>query len=261
MREFTRVMWASDRARAVWEPRVQAIQRAWANVELESVRAGVRQVALVFDKPDLDWSNTGSDPVDPATPGRYVVCDNRRRDSYEALLAFHEAWHARDDRRVGELLGFPGCCRAFFDGVWNVDQKRDTTPSMRSVPAPAPEANILGRWLGVRLVPHLPCAFDCAETVAFARRLAPLWPREPLEWAQEMLSWPVRYSALHGVAIITWPVVRVVTNTDYTAHARDIALDGLRYPAEGPRGLVHPFQPPRRRPLALVRPSAEGACI
>lgn len=259
MREFTRVMWTSDRARAVWAPRVQAIQRAWAQVEIDSVREGLRPAALVFESGGVDWTGTARVPV---APGRSAVVKDGAGGAAVAG-AFLEAWARRADVAVGQLLGFPACCVAFFDRVWNEASQRDTTLAMVRTPAPAPEANILGRWLGVRLVPHLPCAFDCRETIAGARRLAPLWPAPELEWAAEILSWPVHYSALHGVAIVTWPVVRVVTSTDYTPGRHDIELAGTSYPAEAPRGLAHPFQPPRRAVLQLRRLGRQEApaCI
>ena len=44
--DFTRVSWVSDSARHVWEPRIQRIGAAWAELEWRSVAAGVRRCAL-----------------------------------------------------------------------------------------------------------------------------------------------------------------------------------------------------------------------
>ena len=45
--DFTRHSWVGERARIVWEPRIQRICEAWADVEWLSVSEGVRQCALV----------------------------------------------------------------------------------------------------------------------------------------------------------------------------------------------------------------------
>jgi hypothetical protein len=233
-REFTRVAWASEVARAVWEPRVQAISKAWLDVEIESVKKMIRPCALVFGKP----ADLGGLTAIEVVPGRFAV--GRSIDAQ--CLA--DAYAAGNDQRIGGLLGFPACCRQFFDHVWNVEKKRDTTLAMGGhghIHGPL-GANILGRWLGVRCVPHLPCRWDCEHTCEFAALLDPLWPSLVREWRDEILSWPIKYSALHGVAIITMPVVRVVTDTDYTPAEQTIKREGFLYPTEAPSGLGFPFK-------------------
>jgi hypothetical protein len=87
-----------------------------------------------------------------------------------------------------------------------------------------PLANILGRWLGVRAVAHLPCRFDCPESVAFAQRLLEIGTNngygEEVSWITEILSWPAEWSALHGIAEVKWPIVKLSTRTDATSHKR-----------------------------------------
>jgi hypothetical protein len=247
--EFTRIAWASAAARAVWEPRVTAISNAWLDVEVAAVRAGFRSAALVFGEARATASGL---PTTRVAPDRFAVGP--------AAADLAAAYAARDDQEVGRLLGFPPCCIDFFDRVWNGDGKRDTTLAMEGPGVYAPTgANILGRWLGVRLVSHLPCGFGCEASQVFADRFAPLWPTRELAWAREILSWPVEYSALHGVAIITFPVLKVVTSTDYTATTQIVRREGTCYPAEAPTGLVFPFRRTRAAaavPLSLIRPNA-----
>lgn len=241
-REFTRVAWASAAAREVWEPRVQAVQAAWLRVEVESVKRMIRPCALVFGKPEDLGGLTAIEVVE----GRFAV--GRSRDAN----ALASAYALGDDPAIGQLLGFPDCCQAFFDRLWNVDKKRDTTLSMGGhAHVRGPErANILGRWLGVRCVPHLPCRWDCEHTVDLALRLEPCWPRQELAWCHEMLNWATEYSALHGVAIVTMPVLKVVTDTDYTPREVRFQRDGA-CPPETPRGLKFPFNRPADRVISL----------
>ena len=45
--EWTRHTWASDEARDVWRPRFQRIVSAWSDIEILSVKDGVREAALI----------------------------------------------------------------------------------------------------------------------------------------------------------------------------------------------------------------------
>ena len=84
-----------------------------------------------------------------------------------------------------------------------------------------PEANILWRWMGARAVPHLPCRFDCEPTVALAQQCLAVGRAAgfdtEMDWLLEILRWPVEWSALHGIAEIRTPVLKVSTRTDATA--------------------------------------------
>jgi len=250
MREFTRVVWDSDAARTVWAPRVAAIQTAWAAAEVRTVAEGVRPAALVFDSPGLA-EQLHDEHLRRVTlaPSRFVIAR-----ATETATAFVDAWRRRDDCTVGQLLGFPDCCIAFFDQVWNLEQRRDPTLAMAHRHPTPLGSNILGRWLGVRLVPHLPCAFGCPATEAHAGLFRAFLPRDCAEWAQEILAWPVQYSALHGIAEIVFPVVKTITNTDYTAQRRVIRLAGTSYPDEAPSGLSFPFVRPSFVPLTSLAP-------
>src|SRR5262245_23530154 len=146
--DFTRVAWVSDRARDVWQPRLGRISRAWAEIEWRAVLAGVRRWALAMVGPEEvlaqggGWAGGGLNalPVEmagvsgqpysatgvPYTPGapfafRFVV--GRPTD----VVAFKSAWDDADQERIGNLLGYPSCCREFFRTVWVDDAMVDTT--------------------------------------------------------------------------------------------------------------------------------------
>jgi hypothetical protein len=178
------------------------------------------------------------------------------------VAALKRAIDAGDDETMGRLLGFPDCCIAAFRATWVDDHCVDTTWAMAvrtvapqgrviDVPAATPfHTNILWRWMGVRAVPHLPCSFTCASTVAFASRLLSLGRElgygDEMAWIEEILNWPVAWSALHGIAEIKTPVLKASTRTDATAHEFLVRKPGDRLPAEAARGLVFPFRSPER---------------
>lgn len=141
--DFTRVMWASEQHRAVWGARLQRIATAWGEMERWSVVDGVRPSALQMVAPEdltrvaawaarhgivalpvarliaaTEYSSTAA-PPGPTDPWAYRVAFCRPDVADE--------WQGADDAKVGELLGFPDCCRAFFDRVWTKGGLVDTT--------------------------------------------------------------------------------------------------------------------------------------
>jgi SAM-dependent methyltransferase len=65
-----------------------------------------------------------------------------------------------------------------------------------------------------------------------------------MEWLEEILNWPASWSALHGIAQVKTPVLKVSTRTDATAHEFVVRRAGRRMPAEAAAGLVFPFRSP-----------------
>ena len=261
--DFTRIVWASERHREVWGARLQRIGNAWGEMERWSVVDGVRPSALQMVAPEglpgvaawaarhgivavplarivssPDYSSTAT-PAGPSDPWVYRVAICRPEIAHD--------WPGADDAKVGELLGFPSCCREFFDRVWVKGGLVDTTwpmfESTGSAQGP-PEANILLRWLNVRLVPHLPCSTSCEASAELGRAMAELGLRhgfaEEVAWIREMLDWPVEWSALHGIAEILYPVAKVSTMTEATAGKLVVRREGVA-PPDAARGTVFPF--------------------
>lgn len=216
-REWTRgPQWSSEAARRAWESPLARAAAAWRELELISVPA-VRPSALVdvaaADLPaavaDAIRAGLRATPISAASGGGLRV-------------AFHAPgletdWAAAwgDDGRIGELLGFPACCRAHFERMWAAG-RRDTVLTQERPDGPA-EANTWLRQLGVRLVPHLPCSSDCHASaelggqIAAAGRAAGLG--EEVDALLTVLRLPVRYSAASGVAIAETPLFRFMTGT------------------------------------------------
>lgn len=290
--DFSRLAWTSDAAREIWEPRVTGVVSAWLEIEWRAVVAGVRRCAIATLSPENfvtlgpRWAELGltavplelvgvSGQIYSATPTpvragepfamRFVV--GRPADA----AAFHAAFVGGDDETIGDLLGYPPCCREFFRATWVDDAMVDTTwPMARGrsgardphdeitevdVDGPA-YSNILWRWMGVRAVPHLPCSFACSATVEFALRLVEVGRHagfaQEMEWLDEILAWPAEWSALHGIAEIKTPVLRVSTRTDATATKYVVRRRGDRFPAEGARGLSFSYETPVKLRLSAT---------
>ncbi len=270
--EFTRHSWVSDAAGQVWEPRLKRIVHAWLELEWRSVGAGLRRCGVTLvSAVDLvdragDWARHGLSGVpleicgqSPgfAEPVVYRVAVG----AAESVRAFRDAWDGGDDQEMGRLLGYPACCVEFSRSVSEEEGLTDTTWPMAVATlmpqegtrclevAGPPETNLLWRWMGVRAVPHLPCRFDCAATVEVGRTFVAAGRDagfgEEMHWLLEILSWPVEWSALHGIAEIKTPVLKVSACTDATATKYTVRRHGVAYPAEGAQGLKFPYRMPR----------------
>ena len=278
--DFCRLSWASDEAQRVWGGRIQSIVAAWNELEWISVHEGVRECCFVFATPleFIDRGNCWAAHGLNALPlemqgiprGGYSSTAVSWKDGQpfqfrfvvgrpESVVQFREAALEGDDQAMGKLLGYPKCCREFFKGFWVDRGLVDTTWPMamntkgasvreRCIDANAmpPQSNILWRWMGIRAVSHLPCSFDCQPTINLANDLIALGREsgfaEEMGWLMEILQWPIEWSALHGIAEIKTPVLRVSARTDASAHKYIVRLYAESYPQEGAVGLQFPFQ-------------------
>ncbi len=125
-----------------------------------------------------------------------------------------------------------------------------------------PEANTLWRRLGICAVPHMPCSFTCSPTSELGRQFLDVG-REAgyateVNWLEEILSWPWQWSALHGIAELKTPILRMITHTDATGRKYTVRRKGDGYPAESGHGLSFPYVATRSPLLTLSRGFRQG---
>lgn len=268
--EWTKKSWTSQAARDEWESRITSVGQAFDNIESESVKYGIRDAFRTTVSPE----NLPSFTISMAKQGLNVIPTGRNGRSQETYSASFtpindNGWDYtvlvtnRDikdlpeefnDIAMGQLLGYPECCIEFFQKQWNEEHYIDTTwPMIKNnqsdvavVKDKKLYCNILLRWIGVRGVSHLPCSFDCDSTQELGKQYMELGQKlgyeEEVNYINEMLSWPVEWSALHGIAEIKTPIMKVSTNTDATGDKYTIRLHGDKYPDKGANGLVFPYQ-------------------
>lgn len=279
--EWTRFAWTSPSARDLWQPRLHRISSIWGAAERASVGVA-REACLQTISPEglidlsrkavetglelliLDRNDAGSvysnapTPLLPGRPWTYRVALVTR----SSAPLFLNAWKNSDDDRLGHLLGYPPCCRAFFRTIWKEQGWRDTTwpmipsPPSYTVSVKGPvECNILLRWLGVRWVPHLPCSFTCEASTRFGQQFRELVPYMESNWMDSLLDSPVEWSTWHGIAEIKTPILKISAKSEATAERLCVQRDGPRYPEGGAQGLVFPFRR-TAKPLPLHFPSS-----
>jgi uncharacterized protein len=276
--DFKRVAWIDDRTRAVWEPRLRRIAAAWTEIEWLSVPAGLRACAIVSLAPGLfvqrarAWMAAGLGALPLSIHGSGAVAGEPSRgaavppkiESFRVavaapddLAALTRAVDDCDGAALSRLLGVPSCCSAqrrrwtedgTLDPTWSIasgSRLRDRADYCLDVDGPW-QTNILWRWLGICALPHLPCRLDCEDSRGIAERLLELGREagyeEEMRWLRELLSSPVEWSALHGIAIVSTPILKIVARTDATERKWTVRRHGDAYPAEGATGLCFPYR-------------------
>lgn len=306
--EWTRTIWTSQAARLTWEPRIQRVGALTAELELRTVAEGVRRAAWIFVGPDELPART----VELAARGLAIhpILRSGILGAYASQgLRYQEGqpWHYRalvvrdgghefvdlgshfitgNNEAIGEALGYPTCCRKFFERVWvrekwldttwpmasgddgertvawdESNEQRETVKTLRFDVSDRWPANILGRWAGVRAVPWLPCSFTCTGTVgtwiegweSLAREI----DAQALEWLETLLCASWRWSALHGIAEIETSIFKVSTRTDTCDETHVVEYAGAELEA-GTTGTRFPFQVPKDPQLTKSRSFAAG---
>jgi uncharacterized protein len=169
-----------------------------------------------------------------------------------------------------QVLGYPSECRSFasrvYDGmglrdpIWPMAlatlsaSREDGSASLR-IPC-APHSNFLLAAIGLAPTPFQPTSFDCPHAAAFFDKLL-VFGRDrgfavEMEWLAEILSWPVQWSALHGIAETKTPVVKISSDTDATADKLTLTYLGSAEVAMAAQGLGFPYQTVRRRGVKVV---------
>jgi uncharacterized protein len=268
--EFTRSVWVSDRAAAEWEDKIKRIAATWRRLEWRTVVKGVRKSALMLlSASELESLRSALGQVNMGVSVLQIL--KHRHPSADdgivfrvavgtpkALKSFRVAWVKRNHDAIGELLGYPRCCRSAFESEYLRSGHQDSTwqaaggcgkPDGEShaleVKGP-PQVNALLAKIGVRLIPHVPCSFACEESLRLARRFQRVADtaeeEESIEMALEMLTWPMAWSAVNGIAEIKTPIMKVNYGTDRVPQRRSIQYLGERYPEAAASGLQFPFR-------------------
>ena len=268
--EFTRSIWVSDRAASEWEDKIKRIAATWRRLEWRTVVKGVRKSALMWlSASELESLRSALGQVNMGVSVLQVLKHRHPNaddgivfrvavGTPKALKSFRSAWVKKDHDAIGELLGYPRCCRAAFDSEYLQLGHQDSTwqsaggcgksdgeSHALEVKGP-PQVNALLAKIGVRLIPHLPCSFSCEESLRLAQQFQRVADtaeeKESIETALEMLTWPMAWSAVNGIAEIKTPIMKVNYGTDRVPQRRSVQYLGERYPEAAASGLQFPFR-------------------
>ena len=266
-KQFVRLSWADAEAEAVWGARIREVCACITELEWRSILEGVRVCALTSVDPNelhalrlklTPYGLTVAPLEKIAKEDCYISSIRNARDgepfNYWCAIGrvsdvrLMESAHAsHDEEAVGRLLGYPACCIGFHNRVWiderfvdttwpmaqNTVKKKSITPTHVEIPEVS-GCNVLLRWLGPRIVFHLPCSFECRSTVELADKFTEIARSAgfhlEMDWLEEMLHWPVEWTALHGLAEIKTAMVTISTVTDVTAETYRVSYAGAATP-------------------------------
>ena len=273
-----RMVWTNDEARKVWAPVLPKVSAMVSELEVSSVARGHRPCAWQtiaedqFPRLAAVWAemNLVSLPIlrvrsftgfahrhEKPQPGEQAnVCVIVARTLKDALR-FKAANASGDNDAQGELLGFPKCCREFFcdtwakgyfDPVWQMAMNTEHGGGiLRHVRVQGhPFANPILRYAGIRVGLHLPCAFDCRETIAVAAErmgLAKATDPSLADVLKGLLSMPMSWDVYHGIAVVRTPIFYLIVPSVPAAerHVVEVVSQPEFIPKESVRGTGFPF--------------------
>ena len=268
---FHRISWVSDTARAVWQSRLQAMVSARPRIFVHAAQAGIYPCAqLRLAETEIGelqiWLKERGDCDLAPLAGADTAGDRDRNRQHwvvgkaDMVEAFAAAWSKDQRATLDDLRKLPDCCRAFRNQLRDELKLNDPVLAQafntagavidgRDVQLASPQLlNTLPDLLDILPLAHMPCSMDCHAS----RSLAAAWVAtarangfdEEMNNLEALLSWPMEWSALHGVAEIKMPILKIAANTDATAETYRVRLLSDSYPDEGVSGLHFPFQPP-----------------
>jgi uncharacterized protein len=267
---FARIAWVSEPAQDSWQPRLTALAATVSTVEWLSVaeRARPAAVVAVAGSRRADFLAAaaarglaavplnGGRPAPAALPGAQLFAVGGR----ETARAVRALWSAGDDSGLGAALGYPPCCVSALcsaasphrDGPWLAASPAADGQSAPPAVGPAP-LNPLWWELGLTAIPHWACHPGCEPSLAMAATFAAVAEGAGLadDWRllHEVLSWPAEWTALHGIAELKTPVLKLATATEVGHELWRAAWAGTGYPADGADGVRFPYRAPRHLPL------------
>jgi hypothetical protein len=167
---------------------------------------------------------------------------------------FLQSWRHRDHFELTKLLAYPSCCRTSFlanvehvDSVWAAAVRCATTDSRLVEMSQPGLTNMLLMPIGLYTNSHISCSFDCKKSIAVENLKRELVARALPEFVSvwdtlnEVLAWPMEWSALHGIAEIRTPVFTICKQTVATANEYIVRTISRSRPAESAYGLRFPY--------------------
>lgn len=210
---FTKTNWKSGDARDTWRDLLQRAASAKRHAEWKSVLSGEtdRKAAIIhvnnnnrekwlrrigeygLSYRDIRYSEPYDGfshkffPTDKSDPNRITYAVIAESDDVADKMEEAELdmdGHERHDM-VGELLGFPECCRKQFNEIWLdkglIDPMYEVSCNTDSACAvdgdhnhvrvgePNPYTNVMYRYFGWSFITHIPCSWDCEKSTEIGR--------------------------------------------------------------------------------------------
>ena len=273
-----RTTWVSEEARKVWASVLPRVSSMVSELEVSSVAKGHRPCAWQtiaedqFPRLAAVWAEMGLVSLPILRVRNFTGFAHRHEKprageqanvcviiagSLKDALRFKAANASGDNDVQGELLGFPKCCRKFFDDAWAggffdpvwqaaMNTNHDIVGERHIRVQGHPFANPILRYAGLRVGFHLPCAFDCRETIKVAIERMTLADQVDARLAdilQGLLSMPMSWDVYHGIAVVRTPIFYLIVPSVPAAerHVVEVVSTPQLIPKESAKGTGFPF--------------------
>ena len=268
LHDFCRVCWTSTQVENKWADRIELIKSALSEVEIHSVINDQRQAVLIdidsdaFPSLFFQCSQAGYLAVPLEMDAIYDTQAQAPKISElkvlitrsELVESFKKAYKSNNHYQLGKLFSYPDCCIDFYVNnpgyqsmIWPHALLNGDKQARRKIKINGhDQLNPLLRNIGIQMVTHWNCSGTCEQSLiraeSNAKIMIQLGYENELSWLRKILSWPVEWSALHGIAEIRLPIAKIATNTDATPYLYTISRAGTELPEKAASGTRFPFQ-------------------
>lgn len=271
---FSRVIWANSKCKEIWEKVISDCSQLVQDLELLSVIYSQRDCAwrtidlLHLEKFSQYCGENGLIVLPIKNVGKWEgfshrtpkVRENEIPNVYciiskdiKKSLQFRDAYLEGNHKIQGKLLGFPDCCidffceqwgKEYFDPIWQIGENSksiEVKDNEIMINKFHPFSNPILRYIGIRIGFHLPCSFNCLETVKKASDRIKLRDKNIIKLLIALLSMPIEWSINKGIALIKTPILYVETSSIVTSQKYTVSINGKFIPRESPRGIKFPY--------------------
>lgn len=292
----TSTQFANLECKNIWEQKIKNASNVYPSLEFNTVKHGVRpaMIAHGVDPRSIEHysKNLAKDGLfilplekEPVSNGNGFSHKSGTYSggpfTYRAVISktledartFVDAHNARDDIKIGELLGFPKASSEFFDTAWKsgyfdpIWQQAENTFNTEAVKnkkdffdkdgnlekklirikeyKDAYKTLSVFRYIGVRVISHFPKSFADDESIIVANnwiQLAKDLNTFGLDDALDILNLPFEWDCSKGIAIVNTPVFKIVTSSMPCYPNHIIQKESSFYPKEAPGGIQFPWK-------------------
>lgn len=266
---FDKRNWKTAESRDNWKSLMRRAADAKMEAEWRSVREGStdRKAAIIhiYNNNREEWLKRLSEedlvfrdirytepyggfshktfPTDKNDPERvtYAVIAQNSDIADKMEEAENGAGEVRSHEIIGELLGFPKCCRDFFNEYFIEKQLKDPMYEIAcntegaekiegdaqnlKIPDPYPKVNPIWRYFGWGFITHLPCSFKCEHSRDVAEKRKQIMIdngyRDAVEAMEEWLNLPAEWTAKAGLMhIVNKHFIGSARGSDYWSMKR-----------------------------------------
>lgn len=260
---FYKVSWVSEEAREVWEDRLEILNKCWKNIEVIAIQEGLRacaiisateksklQKAIAYDTslvieqlPESKWNTLLSMATKTKKEKAFVV------GNASNITEFIEAWRTHDSQIISDLLNV-SCWdklinvlnKGYIDLTWPMTHLQGNLTDVLLTIERSYHSNIL-YWLNLTSAIYSFSDEIIQQMIQIGEKKG---MKKEMMWLREIMQWSFQWSALHGIAEVKTPVVKISTATDATPIKYAVEFKGSSYPEEGAKGLCFPFNMPRK---------------